>query len=191
MEKKLVIAKYNEDVNWIDQIDSEYTIYNKGDIIEKPTINVENIGRESETYLRYIKDNYNDLPDIIIFAQGHPFDHCSNFIEQVNSIDLQSKNYAFLSNLVLDASSDSGHNISIISELIDEFIDSKFDHANTVWKFGAGAQYAVTKDCIIRKPIDWWIKLHEKHIEYCYKNEIYALNAPHAFERIWPLIWEK
>ena len=188
MKKKLVVAKYNEDINWLNQVNTEYVIYNKGINIEKPSIIAENIGRESETYLRYIKDNYDNLPDVVIFTQGNPFDHCNNFIDQVNSIDLQSKNYIFLANQIIDVGSDIDF---LIFELIDEFIDSKFDHINTVWKFGAGAQYAVSKECITRKPIEWWKKLHEKHIEYCFKDERHSLNAPHAFERLWPLIWEK
>ena len=58
----LVVAKYKENINWILDLGYSYTVYNKGDVCDDIyTINVPNHGRESETYLRYIKDNYNEI----------------------------------------------------------------------------------------------------------------------------------
>jgi hypothetical protein len=71
----IVVARYNEDINWIT--DTNTLIYNKGDILKKvpSQIIVPNVGREAETYLRYIIQNYNRLPDVIIFTQANIADH--------------------------------------------------------------------------------------------------------------------
>ena len=84
MSYKIVVARYNEDIEWIT--DNNKIIYNKGIPLN---INneyiLENIGRESETYLRYIIDNYDNLPDVVVFTQGNIKDHCkTNNIQMDN-----------------------------------------------------------------------------------------------------------
>ena len=71
----IVVARYNEDTSWIT--DTNTVIYNKGDRLnnEPNQIMVPNVGREAETYLRYIIENYNRLPDVVIFTQANVSDH--------------------------------------------------------------------------------------------------------------------
>lgn len=78
----LVVALYNEDLSWLNQLDFTCTIYNKGNI-EIPSIPLPNIGRESDTFLNYITNNYNNLPDVIAFLQGNLHPHCGNFIQRL------------------------------------------------------------------------------------------------------------
>lgn len=79
--RKYVIARFNEDVSWIESLPSdEVIVYNKGEPLNNSYFsnnvrNVPNIGRESHTYLYYIVANYNNLPDIVIFSQGSIVDH--------------------------------------------------------------------------------------------------------------------
>jgi hypothetical protein len=74
---KLVIARYNEDISWSNGLPR--IIYNKGEKIEgipeDEQIMVPNVGRESNTYLDYIIDNYKDLPEHVLFCQGRIDDH--------------------------------------------------------------------------------------------------------------------
>jgi hypothetical protein len=60
MNKKVVIARYKEPIDWINNLSCDYIIYNKGDKIDESLnhIDVPNEGREAETYLRFIVDNY-------------------------------------------------------------------------------------------------------------------------------------
>jgi hypothetical protein len=78
---KIVIARYNEDVSWSDH--HPRVVYNKGSRIEglpdSEQIMLPNVGRESHTYLSYMIDNYNDLPDFVLFTQGSFADHSSGF----------------------------------------------------------------------------------------------------------------
>lgn len=77
----IVIARYNEDLSWLDNIREKYPeyniiIYNKGEYIPN-SIPLLNVGRESDTYLTHIINNYTNLANITIFLQGNPFDHIS------------------------------------------------------------------------------------------------------------------
>lgn len=73
---KVVVARYNEDISWLAPIQESCIIYNKGTPLNLPNeILRPNVGRESETYLHYIIENYDDLPNIVVFTQGNIADH--------------------------------------------------------------------------------------------------------------------
>ena len=93
-EKKitLIISRYKENIDWIEMIKrsrliEKILVFNKGpdDIYFNESkidiINVENIGREGGTYLDYIINNYDNLPDNLVFTQANPFDHNENFLD--------------------------------------------------------------------------------------------------------------
>lgn len=89
---KLIVARYNENINWTKTIQN-CLIYNKGkeDIVSNHTIKLlENIGREGETYLNHIINNYDNLDDYTIFCQGDPFEHAPTL---VNILEKYSKNF--------------------------------------------------------------------------------------------------
>ncbi len=76
MKTKYIIARYNENIKWTNFARDKCIIYNKG--YELGLANeklVPNVGRESETYLRFIIENYDNLPDICVFLQGKISDH--------------------------------------------------------------------------------------------------------------------
>jgi len=88
MSVELVIARYNEDINWLDKVkNKKITIYNKGiDNIKYKSIKLENIGRESHTYLTHIIENYDNLSDTTIFSQGDPFFHSPDFLKLIEDV---------------------------------------------------------------------------------------------------------
>ena len=78
MDKKIIVARYNEDVSWTKHIDfAKVIIYNKGEDEIPGAIPLPNVGRESGTYLRFIIDNYDDISPstLYFFTQGNPFVH--------------------------------------------------------------------------------------------------------------------
>ena len=94
-EIEIVIARYNEDLNWINKIidkSIKITIYNKGldnikDISNKynfTIIPLKNIGRESHTYLYHIIKNYDNLAEQTIFCQGDSIFHSPDFLKLIN-----------------------------------------------------------------------------------------------------------
>ena len=76
---EVVVARYKEDISWLKEINHKIIVYNKGPDCNFPCISLPNIGREAQTYLFHIIENYNKLPEWTILCQGHPFDHCKNY----------------------------------------------------------------------------------------------------------------
>eukprot|EP00403_Amphidinium_massartii_P012153 CAMPEP_0178431336 /NCGR_PEP_ID=MMETSP0689_2-20121128/31793_1 /TAXON_ID=160604 /ORGANISM="Amphidinium massartii, Strain CS-259" /LENGTH=619 /DNA_ID=CAMNT_0020053241 /DNA_START=74 /DNA_END=1931 /DNA_ORIENTATION=- len=82
---QIIVTRYNEDLTWLDALpDFDTVVYNKGndtDLMPTPRDNLQiksvaNLGREDETMLRHMVMNYHDLPEITVFLQGWPYDHC-------------------------------------------------------------------------------------------------------------------
>jgi glycosyltransferase involved in cell wall biosynthesis len=82
-KREIVVARYKENLNWIDQIPAEsVTVYNKGPV----RCNYEdrilpNWGRETSTYLFHIIENWNSLTDQTLFLQGNPLEHSPDMIK--------------------------------------------------------------------------------------------------------------
>ena len=89
MKTEIVVARYNENLDWLKKIkkskDLKITVYNKGpDDIDVPFIRLPNIGRESHTILYHIINNYNNLADQTIFCQGDTIFHSPGFLDLIN-----------------------------------------------------------------------------------------------------------
>jgi hypothetical protein len=74
----LVVARYNEDVSWVNLIPAHVVIVNKAQL--------GNTGREASSYLWFIAQHYQSLAGDYLFCQGDPFPHCPDFIEQVRML---------------------------------------------------------------------------------------------------------
>jgi hypothetical protein len=80
IDVELVISRYTENLNWLQQepfCNYYHTIYNKGldskfnvNFKTLSVISLNNIGRESHTYLKHITLRYNNLPKLTIFLPG-------------------------------------------------------------------------------------------------------------------------
>jgi hypothetical protein len=84
-EKTLVVAHYRENLDWLKDVPEDVFIQviSKG---EEPPRGYQylvrpNKGREPESYLSYIVDNYDSLEGQYFFCQGRPFDHCHRFLD--------------------------------------------------------------------------------------------------------------
>ena len=83
---RIVIARYNEPIDWLPNIvrnlpGCKVTIYNKGPddlgVSDYTIIKLPNVGRESHSYLTHIINNYQTMDDdVVVFLQAVPFDHC-------------------------------------------------------------------------------------------------------------------
>jgi len=76
MSYKIIVARYNEPIEWLNSEIKHCLIYNKGEKLNiENEILLDNLGRESETYLNYIITNYDNLPDVVVFTQAKISDH--------------------------------------------------------------------------------------------------------------------
>lgn len=88
MQLVLVIARFQENLNWILKTPAtlQIVVINKGNpvAIDRGNLTVHdtaNLGREAESYVRHIIQNYQNLPDRVIFTQGDPFEHSPLFLD--------------------------------------------------------------------------------------------------------------
>ena len=145
----IVVARYNENIEWTKQF-SNVIIYNKGTPLKGKynEIYLNNVGREGHTYYKHIYDNYENLSDYTIFLQANPFDHSPNIISNLKKICNNTKldiDFEFLSERILEcnlAGCRYHRGIPLISCYEKIFNEKK---ENMKFKFGAGAQFIVSK----------------------------------------------
>jgi hypothetical protein len=173
----IVVARYNEDVSWTKQFNNNNNnkniinqvnvlIYNKGEKLEDGynVINLDNKGREGHSYYKYIIDNYYNLDDYIIFLQGNPFDHSPNIIKNIYKY-LNNKfifvDFNYLSEWIIDCNLNGCiHHpelplIPIYNKLFN------IDKEEMAFQFGAGAQFIVSKNSILKRQISFFNKIVE------------------------------
>ena len=191
---QLIVARYNEDLTWLNSLRCVQTVYNKGEDFGNGYYPLRNIGRESHTYLYHICNNYNDLHSVTIFTQGDPFPHCPDFIAKAQLIiqDGLDEPFRNLSNWVLPIQglSCTAWPHHCWPNLLPEVAHSLFgeDFNRPIW-FGAGAIFAVTKEAIRRHPLSFY----EKALRFFTDGEpdTGCRGYGHAFERLWPTIFDE
>ena len=205
MSYKIIVARYDEDIQWLRSEMINCIIYNKGTRLGfNNEIILENVGRESETYLQYIITNYDNLPDVVVFTQARISDHKgSDDVNYLINIKNQALSNTKSDNLLIH--NDIGDNICWDKEwnlrqdgyfLKDNYKNNRpitflewfkmnisADYPNPI-KIYCNAIFAVRKECIINKPIDYYKKL---------VLEVNHHNNPsegHFFERSWYYIFD-
>lgn len=190
LKKDIVVALYHENLNWIydnELQDRTYLYLKKKERINeydglkyKEVIN--NVGRESHTYLYHIIKNYDNLSDILVFSQGHPFDHINKeyFIETLKNYENINGFKAIgdwkitLKNFICNY-----HSGIPIRKCCEEL----FINPPEVFEFTTGGIFVVDKNTILKRP--------KKFYEKCLKYLDYHVNPLEGFvfERIWNIIF--
>lgn len=172
MATYLVVAKYTEDVSWLAKIpeDVHIHVYDKG-----PGGSYENIGREAETYARFLVDMYDTLrpEDVVYFVQGHPFDHCPELLDYFDlPLSPQTTHLGVL------LSCDGHGNPHHPGLPIREKHALLFSDTPTTWEFVAGAQYRVPGSHILMTPHATYARVHRFIVD--------GTICPWTMERLWP-----
>ena len=208
-KKHVIIAYYNENIDWISKINTNYSevyLYNKsGKILNiNPNINVielPNIGRESHTYLYHIINNYSNLPNECIFLQGNPFDHSipeQELFKIINNTGNSTEKFIFLTKfkLFLEKNQDltfkehgflysywqNKHNLS--SCIVKIYNELYPNFISTL--FAPGALFLVNKENIYKNSLEFY-----KNCLNILLNSENPTDPPegHAFERLWYYIF--
>jgi hypothetical protein len=164
---KIIVSRYNEDISWTKDL-SNVCIINKGNdqvITEHEVMNYDNVGREGHTYYKYIVDNYDSLDEYFVFLQGYPFDHSPNImhnLEVVKNYLLEHKeSFCYLSenviptNLAGDPHFREGY--LPMKEVYYYLFNEKKTNLDIM--FGAGAQFMVSRELIMRRPKEFYQKI--------------------------------
>lgn len=185
---KLVIARYHENINWVNDQNYPYIVYNKGEPLPQNInhINLLNIGKESLTYLYHIIENYENIDNYTIFLQGNPFDH-SKFTNGKDIVFPKLKFMAlyggrYTSPLICDKKGKPHHPIELpIGEILDLLLPDK--HFQNKFVFNAGAQFLVCKENILKYPKDFYVHALNLHLNKNFPT------MPWVFERIWATLF--
>jgi hypothetical protein len=175
-EIEIVIARYNEDISWSYRYKEYCVVYNKGrDIIEYPfkeVINLENVGRESHTYLYHIITHWDKLAIKTLFTQGNIFDHVGlNFdlsIFFVEEYDFIIKNGALIKDYdsttgeILhygkwEKELEEGKMMKAKKSFVDwckEVLNISLDNGPIF--YGPGATFSVSKRLIYNRPLEFY-----------------------------------
>ena len=189
MELTVVIARYNEDISWVDQLNCNYIIYNKGGNLDREHIKLPNVGRESNTYLNFIISNYHTIQSPIAFVQGDPFYHCPKVINLINTysqgvIFLNRRQGPFINN----GDGTPSHTGLPVTEWAEKL---GVKQQNNKYGFANGAQYIIPPEAITSKPLSWWEHLLELHDTPAKPFRKEPNQSPWIFERLWYYIFTK
>jgi hypothetical protein len=185
----VVIARYKENIDWLDQLDDKFNIiiYNKGpEDISRPCIISKNPGNASESFIRYIVEHYDNLPEFVIFLQAYPFDHCKDLVYTLNNhID---RDFIVLCDDVFTESINGWYEplikkpnefqITYLRDVTRKILGNEFP---SLLKFGAGEQYLVASKYIKNRSKEFYQKILDM-----YKDD-YLL--PWHMERLYMTIW--
>jgi len=209
----IVVARHNENLEWLKTLAWDYIVYNKGEELPKwvkNVVNLQNIGREAHTYLTYIIDHYDNLPDYVAFVQGDPYSHTWHLIKKMHHFEhLVEKALKFNASCDFYALSDS----VLIADgfgrpdhpglMIGESAKKIFLKNIQLFRFPMGAQFISSKRAILfhtketyQVILDYLIKAEpakdpknthrspEDAISPGYKN----LFSGWVMERLWPTL---
>jgi hypothetical protein len=82
-DTNIIVTRYDEGLSWIKPYLDYSIIYNKGDDnLPYPYIRLKNIGLEHHSWVHHIVNNYDTLPNHLIFLQGSPHYHFIGNVER-------------------------------------------------------------------------------------------------------------
>ena len=191
-EVEIVISKYEEDISWVSDLQHPYVIYDKSDTPIEKSIHLKNLGREANTFLYHIVNQYTTLAEVTIFLQGNPFDHSyllekdkNKFIQLVNNENANSSFHSAYQSTFIDKTATGGMKWYSLANTKHIFKNN----ITTLLSFYPGAQYIVPKKNIQAKPLSFWT-----HLLQLSKTNIFGDTSeyidPWTFERIWNLLFD-
>jgi hypothetical protein len=189
---RVVVAHYNESLNWIRAIPDDYEITisyagNNPIIPQNITRNItiektDNGGKDCGQWIRWIAKHYEELDDIIIFLQGAPYKgHTSEILLYITRDKITSIFDYFLSQRPFHKSVGKGEGYGTLTWMLpQQYHVDPFSCG--VW----GSQHYVTREVIHRRPREVYenlakLSLELPGIEFCeslehYFNVIYGVN---------------
>lgn len=190
---ELVVAHYQESLNWLRRVPRAFrvTVYDKGPA-PSDAIPLPNHGREAHTYLHHIVERYDALAEVTVFCQGHPFDHVPDLhstLRRVAAGDLPIRDFLWLGFLIDRDDADGARLFQRWSKNPEQrplpltrFFHHLWDEeAPREVVFYGGANFAVTRACMHRKPRAFYERARTLAVD--------LPDAAHCFERCWDRVF--
>jgi hypothetical protein len=160
----IVVAKYKEDISWTKNLENVF-VYDKSDDPVEGAIARPNVGREAETFMWHILQNYDNLPDHLIFLQGCPFPHMTHKLIKTDNLPAFIK--AYQTEGVVYEHAGACPNLEV-KKYYEYLLDEK---CPDYLYFAGGAQYSVPRQAILSRPKSFYKKLIDMLAAYPYTAE--------------------
>lgn len=163
----IVIARYKEDISWAHELNAKENFY----VVLKEK-NELNVGREAETYLAYMLENYHyhQPEEYVCFVQGEPH---TDVQEMLNHPEKESFGEVFK----CDGWGHPSHGGLPISRFYHQFSGKDLDE----YVFRRGACFAVKWEKVQAVPYYKLLQLYHMNLNY--------INGPWIMERLWGYIF--
>lgn len=184
---EVVVSRYKEDISWTSAITnssvSNVTVYNK---FYQENKQLQNIGREGNTYLNHIVSNYDNLSEHTYFLQGNPLDHAPDLINIINEyvpITNQAKFFGEPMSESIFSISCPPHPLGLPMYYFFDLLFGIKLHQQHLISFVAGANFVVCKNLIHQRPKGFY--------EFLLKFLSYEIDPIEGYiiERLWPYIF--
>ena len=196
----LVIARYNENLEWLDRSDiqncmrklNKIHIYNKGNNIAFISQNnyipscskeqqikihdLPNIGRESHTYLQHIVNNYDNLPKVTKFVVGSSeMEHKWGKVQRTIEKTCETENSVFICEKY------NPDNTTLFNEMKDFTLDTYASTNKANFTINNESRIELSED----RPYGNWYTKYFKDIPYnaVSYNSIFAVSKEHILNR--------
>jgi hypothetical protein len=192
---ELVVARYEENLNWLRRVPGEFTItvYDKSTSPALNATSLPNIGREAHTYLHHIVARYDSLPDLTVFCQGKPFDHAYDFHHTLRALasgEKRVENFFWLGHI---ADTDSADGVLFRNWSKNEDgrgLDLNGFHRTLLgedgpreYAFLLGGQFIAARECIRRQSKEFYQCALQLSVDFP--------DAAHCYERIWDRVFSE
>ena len=209
----IVVSHYNEDINWVNELDYPVFIYSKTIKSEKNIkLQKNNIGNEATSYLEYIVDNYDNLSDWVYFCHGHNEsyhqNHPNNFLIKNINLNKIEDGYLNTNNYYNKINKDKTETILtniqtvdnkpflIIKDFFEIFLNNFFEMPSFFDSY-ACAQFFVKKELVRSNDV----LFYKKCLEWFYNGESELFDkkwnvgkniySSRVFEWLWYFIFTK
>jgi hypothetical protein len=163
----IIVSTNGENLDWVERFDKSNTvIYNISNTHVENSINRQSQGSNLETFLYHIIENYDKLPDYLIFALGNPFLYIkdpsvniNNFKEKIE--ELLDTNTITVQPLFCDLLLEDVHT-TYLSMKTSEYYWLFFNKAVPQnIEMGLGSQYIVSSKNILKRPKLFYEYIHK------------------------------
>lgn len=185
-ELVIVTSHYNEDLQWLEDTDKSVVLCSKK--LESVNCPVsKNVGNECTSYLKFIIENYDNLPEFVAFIHGHEnaWHQKGNLLDLIyNNAKYKEYDFISLNNFFIDDRNLGNGMMVSIHELWDKYFRPylKRDPPERVLH-DCCAQFIVSKKRILALPKDAYETWYNLFLE----DKIWRLG--YSFEYIWHVIF--
>jgi hypothetical protein len=206
-ELAVVAAWYRENITWLAPFAPVLWVGSKGGMPAPPAlvsagakvVPLPNIGREAHTYLTYIVDHYDALPEVVVFVQGEIAEHLPPGVDPAEAVRTWAAEAAAdgVSSSFNLAAHDVAESGAWPRFIIKSYRGSKFDSGMNLGQFFfahlgepypdrphwyMSALFAARRDAIRSRPLSLWVALRDA------LPPTSASEEAHFMERMWYLL---